>query len=207
MKESSESLKNPIAINRYLTIAKEIKPYSKVLDIGCAEAQLLEFLPKCKYIGIDMRKDMIQKLKNNGIEAICLDVSREPLPFKNEFDYVIAGEILEHLIRPYDFLVQVRKVLKVGGILIGTTPNPYALDKILNILFKRERKPSDIWFKKYGHGHVTLFSKEELQTILTQAGFKVIEISSKCLWIPKLRFILWPGNHSFGHYIFFKAMK
>lgn len=124
---------SPVTINRYQTISKEIKPNSKILDVGCGQANLLQFLPDCEYVGVDMHESSIRKLKRKGIKAICLDVSKDSLPFENEFDFVIAGELLEHLTRPYDFLLQVKKALKKNGMLIGTTPNPYSLGKMLNV--------------------------------------------------------------------------
>jgi hypothetical protein len=81
------------------------------------------------------------------------------------------------------------------------------LGKITNSLLNRQRKISDIWLKKYGYGHLALFSEEEIKTLLTQAKFKILEISYRCLWIPKLRFILYPYKCTLGAYIFFKAKK
>lgn len=46
------------------------------------------------------------------------------IPFKNEkFNTIIAGEIIEHLQRPSEFIKECYRVLKLDGILVITTPN------------------------------------------------------------------------------------
>ena len=47
-----------------------------------------------------------------------------PLPFRDEaFDEVIARAVLEHIVRVYDLLLEVRRVLKRGGRLKVIVPN------------------------------------------------------------------------------------
>lgn len=41
------------------------------------------------------------------------------------FDTVLAGEVIEHLEEPVRFLRNCRRVLRLGGRLILSTPNPY----------------------------------------------------------------------------------
>jgi len=54
----------------------------------------------------------------------------EALPFPDEsVDVVSAFDVLEHLIDPEPALVEVRRVLRPGGVLIGATPDPLLFDR------------------------------------------------------------------------------
>jgi len=59
--------------------------------------------PNCMYVGADLNY---------------------PLPFRDEvFDVVVARAVLEHLLRPYDCLLELRRVMKKGGRLLIIVPN------------------------------------------------------------------------------------
>jgi SAM-dependent methyltransferase len=107
----------------------------KILDIGCNGGLFHKLLIEKggdEVIGLDI------EIKNYWENMVRGDAHF--LPFKEEiFDSIFAGEIIEHLIDPVKFLKECEKVLKTGGILIITTPNPYCLvlfyikDKIISI--------------------------------------------------------------------------
>ena len=53
-----------------------------------------------------------------------VDIERQRLPFDDaSVDVVTSFETLEHLLDPMHFLVEVNRILKVGGTLVLTTPN------------------------------------------------------------------------------------
>jgi len=57
------------------------------------------------------------------------------LPFENNyFDFVFAGEIIEHLFDSRFFLKEVHRVLKINGYLILSTPNLARIDDRLKFL-------------------------------------------------------------------------
>ena len=67
--------------------------------------------------------DEIMGSRNTNCKHIQADIN-EPLPLKNNsFDVVIMRDVIEHLLRPYDTLLEVKRVLKINGILKLTTPN------------------------------------------------------------------------------------
>ena len=67
--------------------------------------------------------DEIMGSKNLSCEHIQADINK-PLPLKNNsFDIVIMRDVIEHLLRPYDTLLEVKRVLKPNGFLKLTTPN------------------------------------------------------------------------------------
>ena len=46
-----------------------------------------------------------------------------PMPYQNHFDYVLCGDVLEHLRDPYALIRKIRAWLKPEGRLICSLPN------------------------------------------------------------------------------------
>ncbi|MCX8178481.1 MAG: class I SAM-dependent methyltransferase [Candidatus Aenigmarchaeota archaeon] len=180
---------------RYETFAKMIKDGSSVLDIGSREGELKNFLgKKCKYIAADISKPRIDRLLKKGIQAYCFDICEQlPVELENKFDYVVLGEVIEHLTRPYDALLNIKKALNNKGILIGSTPNLYSLNRMLSRLI-------GMGPDNYNQEHIIAFDVVELKNMLKYAGFKVLMIKRSTL-------MYMPIDTFFGWHIFFKAQK
>lgn len=106
-----------------------------VLDVGCARhdasrrnnANLHRLLHRelnASILGIDVVVEEIEKMKKEGFNVKVADAEKMDEQLESSFDVIIAGEVIEHLGRPLDFLQASRVLLNDGGKLILTTPNP-----------------------------------------------------------------------------------
>jgi len=121
-----------------------IAPYIKngeVLDLGCVDSRpakhtaqeridhkpnmLLKRIVQTNKntLGIDIDPAGIEVLKQMGYSAQCADV--ETMDLGQQFDTIVAGELIEHLENPGLFLRNMRRHLKPTGTLIISTPNPF----------------------------------------------------------------------------------
>ncbi len=83
-------------------------------------------------------------------------------------DIVVAGELIEHLENPLQFLKRLTGVQRLsGGELILSTPNATALHNVLIGLARRESTH---------HDHLTILSYKTLATLCKRAGFSEWEI-------------------------------
>jgi acetyltransferase-like isoleucine patch superfamily enzyme len=105
---------------------KYLKPTDIVLDIGAGEGYLTNiFKDKCQHIvGIDYAEEAVHLARQHyGLEChhmVCTD-----LEFQAEsFDKVACFELLEHLtiLQAKKTVAEIHRVLKQGGLLIGSTP-------------------------------------------------------------------------------------
>ena len=144
----------------------------RILDIGCGEYPL--FLINIKFnerYGIDrMVKDGI--FNNQDKEKIILkryDIQKDILRSFEEgyFDVVTMLAVFEHL-EP-EILVglvkEIRRVLKVNGVFILTTPAPWS-DVILKTLSKW-RLINTALFEE----HKAVYDTERISSIITKGGF------------------------------------
>jgi len=173
-------------ISREAAITEIIKDKS-VIHIGCSDhIQIInekiknnKWLHKLisdnakKCIGIDIDKESIEFIKNNlGYTNVfhgdILTDTFENIK-ENTWDYVVLGEMVEHLDDPVNFLKVFKS--KYGGKVdkfIITVPNIYNLQQFRNMLNYREVINSDhrYWFTPY-----------TISKILVSAGYNPESIS------------------------------
>jgi 2-polyprenyl-3-methyl-5-hydroxy-6-metoxy-1,4-benzoquinol methylase len=103
----------------------------------------------------------IQRGDINDLKGLVTALEESP-------DVVVAGELIEHLASPLQFLKNFGAVDQLSGkTLILSTPNATALHNILIGLFRRESTH---------HDHLCILSYKTLATLCTRAGFCEWEI-------------------------------
>ena len=142
----------------------------KVLNIGCFDSESYNLMFASGYkqlFGLDLILEDKKKriMKGNALE----------MKFKNEFDVIIAGELVEHFSfeDAEKLLGKCFNALKPKGELIITTPNKKAWS---NRLFHRfdTANPSEY------AGHLHVFQIGELMELVGKTGFRVKE----CFCLP-----------------------
>jgi len=87
---------------RYEYMAKECNGMS-VLDVGCADCHLADYLPRDKYAGLDINKNFIKNAIKRGINAKRLDVIKEELP---SAECIMISGILHQLYPHHEILIK-----------------------------------------------------------------------------------------------------
>jgi ubiquinone/menaquinone biosynthesis C-methylase UbiE len=95
---------------------------SKVLEAGCGigaqTSILVQNSPHAQFVSIDISQDSLKKAKTSvkAENVIFRQADIFGLPFEAEsFDHIFICFVLEHLQKPIDALVNLKKVLKKGG--------------------------------------------------------------------------------------------
>jgi len=152
----------------------------RILDVGCgAGATLLKLkeLGKASEIfGIEINEDIAGKLSPllNGI--IIGDIESIKLPFNEKyFDYILFGDILEHLINPDKILNQYKALLKDDGFIIATIPNIKHFNILLRLIILDEFKYVDEGI--LDKSHLRFFTKKEMENLFMRNKFKIVEIN------------------------------
>lgn len=95
-----------------------------ILDCGCGAGYYIKEIASItkndiRFTGIDLSEVVLreaQKRLNNLNSLSFLVAAAEDLPFKNEcFDVVLCIALLEHVIDPYESLLEMLRILKNGG--------------------------------------------------------------------------------------------
>jgi len=105
-------------------IANNIESDTRVLDVGCGDGVLMEYLKKEKNIdvrGLEISKDKVQKCISKGLTVIegNAEIDLKQFP-DNSFDYVVLSQTLQAFINPE---LVIKELLRVGKRAIVTIPN------------------------------------------------------------------------------------
>ena len=105
-------------------ISDLIEKNTRVLDVGCGDGILMEYLKYNKEIdirGIEISKDNVQKCLSKGLTAIEGDAEKDLLQFpESSFDFVILSQTLQAFLNPE---IVIKELLRVGKKAIVTIPN------------------------------------------------------------------------------------
>ncbi len=155
---------DPFTTERYRQFAAHLpKNCEKVLDVGSNDGRggiaLKEVAPHVSLFGLDCVPEWARNLPacyDGVLECMTTDIQSED----RQYDAVVAGEFLEHLY-PRDVeptLMEFQRVLKIGGRLLMTTPNPGALkmklkrDTVLDRSHLTQHHPNSLRMRLRMHG-------------------------------------------------------
>jgi ubiquinone/menaquinone biosynthesis C-methylase UbiE len=176
-------------------IFSKLKKGKKVLDVGCADGEILKpFTADFDIHGVDISPFFVSKARSSGIKARVWDLEKKPLPYKDkEFDIVYTGETIEHVVDTDWFLSEINRVLKKNGLLIITSPNIRSLTSILMMLLL-DLPPQ--FSARYGSPHYRDFTLKTLKQALGFHHFKVESAIGSDFYLPLVHdFGAWLAEH------------
>ena len=135
-----------------------VPEWSRVLDIGAREGGLRSFLPESvKYQGIDITPEFASD------SVMTRDIS-EGIPFPDaSYDVVFCIEVLEHVPNPFAALGEINRVLRDGGVLVVSVPNPYHMKEIVWNLFRTPDR----------QGHIYSWTRQAMTRLGEMNGFRI----------------------------------
>jgi trans-aconitate methyltransferase len=117
-------------------------------------------------LGVDILADSVREINASG-EYRFMESNVEALTFKEEFDVVVAGEIIEHVYNAGRMLDSAWNALRPDGLLVITTPNNTALSAMLySLIIGKEKCHTE---------HTCYYSAQTLTYLVEHHGFDVVE--------------------------------
>jgi len=151
------------------------------LDLGAGNGSYLRFMNE-KSFGLDIKQDEEKKIYSWNFN------DKVPDRFKASADIIWCSALIEHVLRPHEFLIEIRKFLKPNGLLLIVAPITHRFNPM--------------FLSGTFHGdHVNFFNPTTLMLTLERAGYKILfkvatsfkKIGQKFYFIsPNILFVLEP---------------
>ncbi len=168
-------------LDRIATDAKSI------LEIGCGEGALgaaLKQRQKCRVVGIEIDRDAAAKARKRLDDVYCGDVLEIISLIQQEFDWIVGGDIVEHLAEPWSFLADLRRIARPDGKLLLSIPNIANASVIADLLRGRF---DDVYMGLTCAGHLRFFTRRTIEDMLAIAGWTVESIEPHQLTVTRER--------------------
>ena len=131
-------------------VGHHVSAEGSVLDLGCGTGDLAVSLTAAglKVSGCDISPEMLHRAAaadpTRKIDWVQLETAWHELPYAAEaFDAVVASSVLEYVSDPVAVLRECRRVLRVGGVLLCTVPDPqHPVRRIERLLRFADRAPA-----------------------------------------------------------------
>lgn len=147
----------------------------RVLDVGCGSGATGEYL-KNHYnahyvVGIEKNPEAARTAREK-LDAVIIGNAEDPfLPIESSpFDLVLMGDILEHLVDPWQTLARYKDCLQPQGILLASIPNIQHWRTVGRLLRGH-------WTYQDGgtldRTHLRFFTRKSIRHLFAQAGLKI----------------------------------
>lgn len=161
-----------------------------ILDIGCidhkienfnSENSLHHFLKNNskKVLGMDYMRKEVNILKKKGHNIVYGNA--EKFKFKSKFDVIVAGELIEHLNNPGNFLLSAKNALTKNGSIFITTPNAFSLRNLVFSILLVDPPVNE--------EHTMYFDPMTLKRLVNNNGLKIHD--SAYTFIHTIKFLLY----------------
>lgn len=127
---TSDSLSSDNPLHQRLLKAYYLaQPYisGNLLEVGCGEGRGIALLqPLCdRYLAVDKIGTVLDKLRTKYPQVEFQQMTLPPLKGlqQDSFDCVVSFQVIEHINDHLQYLKEIHRVMKPGGVALLTTPN------------------------------------------------------------------------------------
>jgi len=157
-------------------IARLVPEGSRVLDLGCGDGALLDYLQKhraCSGYGVEIDDRNIQACVKRGVNVIQLNLDEGLNMFADQsFDVVLQIDTLQHL---RNAEVMLRETVRVGRTGILAFPNFAHWPNRLSILTGRMPVTKRLPFQWYDTPNIRVGTFADFEQLALQNQLKIID--------------------------------
>ncbi|WP_332733013.1 class I SAM-dependent methyltransferase [Flavihumibacter sp.] len=171
----------------YVAPRKDIAKYIQgknlqILDIGCSDGTngvyLKELGIASHVTGIEYDNDM-GLVASSNLDSVFIGSIEDPLIIENLsdefFDYILFGDVLEHLDNPWNVLAALRAKLKPTGRIIVSIPNTGHIDVAYHLLIKKKWPINERGI--FDKTHKRFFALNNLHDLIEGSGYTTMAIN------------------------------
>ena len=143
----------------------------RLLDVGCATGLFLRGIRELEWqvAGVELSDHAASYARQNFGLDVKTGTLEEAAFASGSFDVVTMWDVIEHVFDPKATLMEVARVLRPGGIIVASTPNPNSVEA---------RLFGPYWIGWERPRHLHLFTTSVMSNFLEDAGFTLLGFES-----------------------------
>lgn len=168
------------SVSRMDIVERIVRPQNeeiRVLEVGCGCGATLSAIrcryPNARVYGIEL-EEKVAAYGTYMADILVGDIETMNLPYESDaFDYIIFGDVLEHLRHPEIVVHKMKQYLKPDGKILASIPNLMNIEIIVSLL------KGNFTYRNEGlldRTHIHLFTLREIQHMFEEAGYVLTDI-------------------------------
>ena len=154
----------------------------KILDVGCALGvngkYLIDNDIASEVVGIEFDKKMAKEASKHNSKIFCGDLNNNEflesfLNFNYTFDYILFGDILEHLLEPQKVLTVLKTLLNKYGKIIISLPNIAHVELFIQVFIKGSWPKNERGI--FDKTHLRWFTRKDVFSLVKKSDLEVIK--------------------------------
>ena len=163
-------------LNTLHAIASLVPQGSRVLDLGCGDGAMLDYLQRergCSGYGVELDDANVLACVKRGVNVLQLNLDQGLTVFEDaSFDVVLQIDTLQHLRNAETML---RETVRVGRVGIVAFPNFAHWPNRLSVLTGRMPVTKLLPYEWYDTPNIRVGTHADLQTLAQRSGLRVLD--------------------------------
>lgn len=153
----------------------------RLLDIGSATGATAKYLRSKGVVsyteGVELDSCMAKESAAHMDKVVVGDIEREETftQLGSNFDYVLLGDVLEHLKDPWALLMKLRGKLASGGTIVFSVPNTRYIDVFIHVFVKGYWPYNDRGI--FDRTHIRMFTKQNIFTMVDSCDLRLDQLA------------------------------
>jgi 2-polyprenyl-3-methyl-5-hydroxy-6-metoxy-1,4-benzoquinol methylase len=153
----------------------------RILEIGCGPGSITKILAtkgQCSVTGLELDDEAIKKVRPFCENIFQADLNSKDWPTLldglEQFDVVVAADVLEHLYDPWVTLQKMVPLVKKNGYIVISLPH-VGHAAVMSCIFN-----GDFQYGNWGlldRTHIRFFCLKNIEDLFSQAKLKIIEVA------------------------------
>jgi len=149
---------------------------TRFLDVGCAAGalgkEIKRRIPEAVVHGIEQNPREARAASEKLDRVFEVDLEEDLSFLGGEYDVILFGDVLEHLVDPWRVLRELVGFLRPGGYAIASIPNIRYYKVVREIVFRGR-----FTYRSSGvldSTHLRFFTRREMESLFEKAGLEVV---------------------------------
>lgn len=144
------------------------KPIKDIIDLGTADGRMIHSVkmefPEAHCVGVEFNQELVDFGRSHFPEIEIVQGDVQALDFSDKsFDVALLTAVIEHVPAPEKVMCEANRILRPGGILVLTSPDPFW-----------EYLATKVGHLKDGQ-HNKVMNIDELSSLIQQHGFTILK--------------------------------